>query len=94
MERPRTCWTSGRFNTNEETSIFSMWCELAAPMITPTVSSDALYFLTNAEAIAVDQDAAGIRGGVRLEQRRHAGVVQAAGRGDFGHAGRGAVQSR
>ena len=52
----------GEFNTNEETSIFSMWCELAAPLITPTVSSNALYFLTNAEAIAVDQDAAGIQG--------------------------------
>jgi alpha-galactosidase len=52
----------GEFNTNEETSIFSMWCELAAPLITPTVSSNALYFLTNTEAIAVDQDAAGIQG--------------------------------
>jgi alpha-galactosidase len=51
----------GRYPT-EEVSIFSMWCMLAAPLITPTVNPNVLYILTNAEAIAVDQDAAGIQG--------------------------------
>jgi alpha-galactosidase len=52
----------GEFNATEDVSIFSMWCMLAAPLITPTVNSNVLYILTNAEAIAVDQDAAGIQG--------------------------------
>jgi alpha-galactosidase len=52
----------GEFSSTEEMSIFSMWCVLAAPLITPTVDPSVLYILTNAEAIAVDQDAAGIQG--------------------------------
>ncbi|HXD01510.1 MAG TPA: glycoside hydrolase family 27 protein [Verrucomicrobiae bacterium] len=52
----------GEFTPTEEVSIFSMWCMLAAPLITPTVNSNVLYILTNSEAIAVDQDAAGIQG--------------------------------
>ena len=52
----------GGFNATEEMSIFSMWCMLAAPLITPTVNPGVLYILTNTEAIAVDQDAAGIQG--------------------------------
>ena len=52
----------GEFNPTEEVSIFSMWCVLAAPLITPTVDPSVLYILTNAEAIAVDQDPAGIQG--------------------------------
>jgi hypothetical protein len=52
----------GGFNPTEEVSIFSMWCMLAAPLITPTVDSNVLYILTNGEAIAVDQDVAGVQG--------------------------------
>lgn len=53
---------NGFFNTTEQMSIFSMWCMLAAPLITPTVNPSVLFILTNTEAIAVDQDAAGIQG--------------------------------
>jgi alpha-galactosidase len=52
----------GEFSATEETSIFSMWCMLAAPLIAPTVSTNVLFILTNTEAIAVDQDPAGIQG--------------------------------
>jgi alpha-galactosidase len=52
----------GEFSSTEEISIFSMWCMLAAPLITPTVSTNVLFILTNTDAIAVDQDPAGIQG--------------------------------
>ncbi len=52
----------GEFTATEDVSIFSMWCMLAAPLITPTVNPAVLFILTNTEAIAVDQDAAGIQG--------------------------------
>lgn len=45
---------------------FTMWCEMAAPLIAgnnlTTMSAASLQILTNAEAIAVDQDPAGEQG--------------------------------
>ncbi len=43
-------------------AIFSMWCVLAAPLLTPGVSSFQTLTICNTEAIAVDQDPAGIQG--------------------------------
>jgi alpha-galactosidase len=43
-------------------SIFSMWCILAAPLLTPRADAIPASVLTNREAIAVNQDAAGIQG--------------------------------
>jgi len=51
---------------NEERAHFSMWCLLAAPLITGNdmnhMSAETREILTNPEAIAVDQDALGIQG--------------------------------
>lgn len=51
---------SGSLNTTEAASMFSMWCMLASPLLTSTVAPGWLFILTNTEAIAVDQDPAGI----------------------------------
>ena len=51
---------------NEERAHFSMWCMLAAPLITgndmQNMSTETRDILTNMEAIAVDQDTLGIQG--------------------------------
>src|SRR5262245_29889391 len=39
-----------------------MWCILAAPLLTPMVADFYTNVLCNPEAIAVDQDSAGIQG--------------------------------
>jgi alpha-galactosidase len=46
----------------DDQAIFSMWCILAAPLITPFVGTNYTNTLCNTEAISVDQDAAGIQG--------------------------------
>jgi alpha-galactosidase len=46
----------------DEQACFSMWCILAAPLLTPVVDNAYTNILCNTEAIAVDQDAAGIQG--------------------------------
>ena len=43
-------------------AVFSMWCILAAPLLTPNVGTLYTNILCNTEAISVDQDAAGIQG--------------------------------
>jgi alpha-galactosidase len=59
---------NGEFVTNiaGAQTHFSMWCEMAAPLIAgddiATMSSQSLTILTNREAIAVDQDPAGEQG--------------------------------
>ena len=49
---------------NEDRAHFSLWCMLAAPLISGNdlrnISKETLSILTNAEVIAVDQDALGI----------------------------------
>jgi alpha-galactosidase len=51
---------------NEERAHFSMWCMLAAPLITgndmQNMSTETRDILTNLEAIGVDQDSLGIQG--------------------------------
>jgi alpha-galactosidase len=51
---------------NEERAHFSMWCMLAAPLMAGNdmrkMNDETLAILTNAEAIAVDQDPLGIQG--------------------------------
>ncbi|HUB86732.1 MAG TPA: NPCBM/NEW2 domain-containing protein, partial [Verrucomicrobiae bacterium] len=59
---------NGEFATNyvAAQSHFTMWCEMAAPLIMGnklnTLTPQSLAILTNAEAIAVDQDPAGEQG--------------------------------
>ena len=59
---------NGEFVTNlvGAQTHFSMWCEMAAPLIAgnnvTTISAQSLAILTNSEAIAVDQDPAGEQG--------------------------------
>jgi alpha-galactosidase len=50
------------FTTVQNTSIFSMWCELAAPLIVRSMDASYTNIQCNLEAIAVDQDAGGIQG--------------------------------
>ncbi|HEY1787403.1 MAG TPA: NPCBM/NEW2 domain-containing protein [Verrucomicrobiae bacterium] len=59
---------NGEFATNlaGAQTHFTMWCEMAAPLVMgnnlTTISAQTLQILTNAEAIAVDQDPAGEQG--------------------------------
>ena len=59
---------NGEFKTNlvGAQTHFSMWCEMAAPLIAGdnivSMSAQSLAILTNSEAIAVDQDPAGEQG--------------------------------
>ncbi len=57
---------NGHMNVNEEETHMSLWCILAAPLITgndlTAMSPETLAILTNPEVIAVDQDPAGIEG--------------------------------
>jgi len=69
---------NGEFATNlvAAQTHFTMWCIMAAPLIAgnnvTTMSAQTLAILTNAEAIAVDQDPAGEQG------ERVAGIVDSA----------------
>jgi alpha-galactosidase len=51
---------------NEDRVHFTMWCMLAAPLMAgndiANISKETLAILTNAEAIAIDQDSLGIQG--------------------------------
>jgi alpha-galactosidase len=53
-------------SVNEDRAHFSLWCMLAAPLISGNdlraMSPDTLAILTNPDAIAVDQDALGVEG--------------------------------
>ncbi len=57
---------NGGMTVNEDRAHFSMWCMLAAPLIAgndlTSMSEETLEILTNADAIAIDQDALGIQG--------------------------------
>ena len=57
---------NGGMTVNEDRAHFSMWCMLAAPLIAgndlSNMSQETLDILTNADAIAVDQDSLGIQG--------------------------------
>jgi alpha-galactosidase len=57
---------NGGMNSEEYKAHFSLWCILAAPLITGndlrTMSDATREILTNREVIAVDQDPAGIQG--------------------------------
>jgi alpha-galactosidase len=57
---------NGAMSNTEYVSHFSLWCIMAAPLIAGndlrSMEQPAHDILTNAEAIAVDQDAAGIQG--------------------------------
>jgi alpha-galactosidase len=57
---------NGGMTATQYQSQFSLWCILAAPLIAgndlTTMSAQTLAILTNAEVIAVDQDAAGEQG--------------------------------
>ena len=57
---------------NEDRAHFSMWCMLAAPLISGndlcSMSPETLAILTNKDAIAVDQDVLGIEGFVYSEK--------------------------
>jgi alpha-galactosidase len=59
---------NGQFATNltAAQTHFTMWCEMAAPLVMgnnlTTMSAQTMQILTNAEAIAVDQDPAGEQG--------------------------------
>jgi alpha-galactosidase len=57
---------NGGMTTTEYQTHFSLWCMVAAPLITgndlSSMSAATEAILTNAEAIAVDQDAAGEQG--------------------------------
>ncbi|WP_160164616.1 NPCBM/NEW2 domain-containing protein [Pedosphaera parvula] len=48
--------------TEQDKAILTMYCIVAAPLLSPTVSSGYLNILTNAEALQVNQDPAGIQG--------------------------------
>jgi alpha-galactosidase len=58
-------------SVNEDRAHFSMWCMLAAPLISGndlrSMSPETLAILANKEAIAIDQDALGIEGLVYSE---------------------------
>ncbi|MGO9611060.1 MAG: hypothetical protein ACLPT4_15655, partial [Verrucomicrobiia bacterium] len=53
-------------SATEDQSQFAMWCIVAAPLIVSTdlrsISQTTLNILTNAEAIAIDQDSNGVQG--------------------------------
>jgi alpha-galactosidase len=51
-------WSSGI----EDEAMFGMYCMVAAPLLTKATDARHLNVLTNTEAIAIDQDAAGIQG--------------------------------
>ncbi|HKW30822.1 MAG TPA: NPCBM/NEW2 domain-containing protein, partial [Verrucomicrobiae bacterium] len=57
---------NGGMTATQDQSQFSLWCMLAAPLITgndlTTMSAQTLAILTNPEVIAVDQDSAGEQG--------------------------------
>lgn len=57
---------NGGMTATQDQSQFSLWCLLAAPLITgndlTTMSPQTLAVLTNSEVIAVDQDSAGEQG--------------------------------
>ena len=57
---------NGGMTATQDQSQFSLWCMLAAPLITgndlASMSPQTLAILTNAEVIAVDQDPAGEQG--------------------------------
>jgi alpha-galactosidase len=59
---------NGGMTTTEDQAHFSLWAEMAAPLISgndlATMSSTTQTILTNSEVIAVDQDAAGVQGTV------------------------------
>jgi alpha-galactosidase len=50
------------FFPTQNSTIFSMWCELAAPLLVRSVDASFTNILCNLEAIAVDQDPGGIQG--------------------------------
>ena len=52
----------GPFTDAQNKAIFSMWSVLAAPLLAANISDFHTNVLCNAEAIAVDQDPAGIQG--------------------------------
>jgi alpha-galactosidase len=56
----------GDLDANENRTHMSLWCLLAAPLLTTAdlrkISAESLAILTNPEVIAVDQDRAGIQG--------------------------------
>lgn len=57
---------NGGMTVNEDRAHFSMWCMLAAPLIAgndlTNMSPETLGILTNADAIAIDQDSLGVEG--------------------------------
>lgn len=57
---------NGRLNLNEQRTQMSLWCMLAAPLLSGNdlthMSKETLAILTNREVIAVDQDPKGIQG--------------------------------
>lgn len=57
---------NGGMTVNEDRAHFSMWCMLAAPLIAgndlTSMSKETHAILTNAEAIAINQDVLGIQG--------------------------------
>jgi alpha-galactosidase len=57
---------NGGMTTDEYKTHMSLWCILAAPLITgndlATMTAETLVILTNPEVIAVDQDTLGIQG--------------------------------
>ncbi len=57
---------NGGMTTTEDRAHFSMWCMLAAPLIAGNdirdMSPETTEILTNADAIAVNQDALGVQG--------------------------------
>ncbi|MEJ2007676.1 MAG: glycoside hydrolase family 27 protein [Acidobacteriota bacterium] len=57
---------NGHMTVDEEKTHMSLWCILAAPLITGNdltkMSPETLAILTNPEVIAVDQDPAGVEG--------------------------------
>ncbi|HEX5482500.1 MAG TPA: glycoside hydrolase family 27 protein [Terriglobia bacterium] len=57
---------NGRLNLNEQRTQMSLWCMLAAPLLSgndlTNMSKETLAILTNREVIAVDQDPKGIQG--------------------------------
>ena len=59
---------NGGMTTAEDQAHFSLWAEMAAPLIAgndlATMSSSTQTILTNSEVIAVDQDSAGVQGTV------------------------------
>ena len=50
------------FNANECRTIFSMWCELSAPLLTLISGNGFTNYFCNTDAIAIDQDPAGVQG--------------------------------